>query len=478
MSSEAVTAGASAGGRRKPKAPALAPWPAPKLAYYTVFLMILSLTSLQLDTNIVPYVAAAIKADLKISDTDLGLLLGVSFALFYTLVGIPIAWLVDRYSRKWIIAIGIAVWSLGTALCGVAQNYAQLFFARFVVGAGEAGNGPASYSVLADLFPREKMPRAVAFLQLGSVIGPALALAMSAYLLHIFLDMAPVSVPWGVLHGWQLILILVGLPGVLVALLFIFTMPDPPRRVIEGQVAGAATAAAPANVGAAVIAGLTDYWDALAYMGRRWPVFAPMFGGLFISALGAGTLQWMPIFYQRVFDWHPAKVAGLQSIVSLIGMPLGLIAGVLIAERFAKKGREDSAIRTQVIGVAIGLPGLFGVLMPDPWLAFALGSLTFIGIGVSSPSQNAALQIVCPAQMRGKVTSLFLFFYSVVGLGLSPIIVGALNDFLFHSEAMIRWSIFVPRILTGPLALFVIWLGLKPYGREVARLKALEAAGG
>ena len=475
MSSEAVTAGASAGGRRKPKAPALAPWPAPKLAYYTVFLMILSLTSLQLDTNIVPYVAAAIKADLKISDTDLGLLLGVSFALFYTLVGIPIAWLVDRYSRKWIIAIGIAVWSLGTALCGVAQNYAQLFFARFVVGAGEAGNGPASYSVLADLFPREKMPRAVAFLQLGSVIGPALALAMSAYLLHIFLDMAPVSVPWGVLHGWQLILILVGLPGVLVALLFIFTMPDPPRRVIEGQVARS-TSPAPTNIVSALVAAVMDYVSALAYVGRHWPVFGPMFGGLFISALGAGTLQWMPIFYQRTFGWHPAKVAGLQSVVTPVAMVSALIVGVLMAERFARKGRDDAAIRTQVIGTAIALPSVFSVLMPDPWLALGLGALTFVGIGLAAPSQNAALQIVCPAEMRGKVTSLYLFFYSVVGLGLAPALVGPLNDYVFPDA--IKWSIFTLRILTAPLAVFVIWLGMKPYGKEVARLKALEAAGG
>jgi MFS family permease len=319
------------------------------------------------------------------------------------------------------------------------------------------------------------MPRAVAFLQLGSVIGPAIALGISAYLLHIFLDMAPISVAWGMLHGWQLILILVGLPGVFVAALIAFTLPDPPRRTIEGQAPGSA-APAPKNIISALVAAVMDYVSALAYVGRHWPVFGPMFGGLFIGALGAGTIQWMPIFYQRTFGWHPAKVAGLQSVVTPVAMVSALIVGVLIAERFAKKGRDDAAIRTQVIGTLVALPSVFSVLMPDPWLALGLGTLTFVGIGISSPSQNAALQIVCPAQMRGKVTSLFLFFYSVVGLGLAPALVGPLNDYVFPDA--IKWSIFVLRIGTAPLAVFVIWLGMKPYGREVARLKALEAKGG
>ena len=113
--------------------------------------------------------------------------------------------------------------------------------------------------------------------------------------------------------------------------------------------------------------------------------------------------------------------------------------------------------------------------MPSPWLAFAFGQLAFVGIGLGAPSQNAAMQIVCPAEMRGKVTALYLFFYSVIGIGLSPFIVGALSDYFFHNEAMIRWSIFLPAIIFQPLSLLVIWLGLKPYGREVERLKALEA---
>jgi MFS family permease len=451
--------------------------PSSRVAYYTVFLLILSLTSLQLDTNIVPYVAAKIKADLHISDTDLGLLLGLSFGLFYTLVGIPIAWLIDRFSRKWIIAIGIATWSLGTALCGMAQSYGQLFFARFVVGAGEAGNGPASYSVLADLFPREKMTRAVAFMQLGSVIGPALALLIGALILKVFLEMSPMSMPWGPLRGWQMVLILVGLPGLLVSALFIFTMKEPVRRSIRGQVDGEAQASS-GGLGTMLIAPVVDYGIAFRYMARHWRVFGPMFGALFVGAMRIGAQQWQPIFYQRTFGWKPPQVALLNGLAQLIAMPVFLVIGVVLAERLVARGKSDAAIRVQIIGSLMALPGAFAFLMPTPWLAYGFSILSYAAIGVAAPSQNAALQIVCPAAMRGKITSLFLFLYSVVGIALSPILTGFITDHVFHAENMIKWSIFVPLIVLNPIAVVLVWLGLKPYGREVERLKALEASGG
>ena len=463
MSVDAAAAGAVAGTRTKP-------WPAPMVAYYTVLLLILSLTSLQLDTNIVPYVAGKIKADLHLSDTDLGALLGFSFALFYTIVGIPMAWLVDRFSRKWIIALGIITWSIGTSLCGLAQTYSQLFIARFVVGAGEAGNGPASYSVLADLFPREKMPRAVAFLQLGSVIGPGLALVASAFVLKAFLEMAPLAMPWGPLRGWQMVLVLVGLPGIVIALLMLLTMKEPPRRSIEGQVQGAAQGAGP-------FAPVIDYWIALSYMTRHWPVFAPMFGSLLVGSLRIGALQWGPIFYQRTFHWAPPQVAMVQGVLQLIVMPVFLWIGVIIAERMAAKGRSDAAVRVQILGGVVGMVSMFSVMMPTAWMAFAVSAFGYAAIGIGAPSQNAAMQIVCPPEMRGKITSLFLFLYSVVGIGLSPILIGWLTDRVFHAESMIRWSIFVPQLILNPLSLFLVWLGLRPYGREVERLKALEGGG-
>jgi MFS family permease len=450
-----------------------APWPSARNAYHTLFVLVLCLTSNQLDVAIVPYLAASIKADLHLSDTYLGLLFGLSFALFYTVVGLPIAYFVDRISRRWILAIGIATWNIGTALCGVAQNFAQLFTARFLVGAGEGVNGPTSYSIVADLFPREKLPRAIAFLQLGSVIGPALALLFGAWLLHLFLGMKPIRMPFGLIHGWQLIFILIGLPSVLIAVLILTTVPEPARRVIQDQMAELKGGAL--VTGSGLIAWLKDYRVAIRYMKLHWGVFTPLFGSLLAGAFRIGALAWGPIFYKRTYGWGSAKLAGLTGIAQLLIAPLGLLASVMLAEYFTRRQRNDSAMRVYVIALVIALPGIFYVLMPTPWLAFGFQTIGYFTIGMAGTAQNAALQIVTPAELRGKVTALYLFIYAVVGVALAPLVNALITDYLLRDESLIRWAIFWPTVIGGPLSLLIAWLGMRPYGAEVKRLKALEA---
>jgi|SRR5579875_49089 len=449
-----------------------AAWPGARTAYYTLFVLVLCLTSNQLDVGIVPYLAASIKADLRISDTWLGLLLGAAFGLFYTLVGLPIAYYVDRVSRRWILAIGIAVWNIGTALCGIAQNFWQLFAARFLVGAGEGVNGPASYAIVGDIFPREKIPRAIALLMLGSVIGPALALLLGAWLLHVFLGMPPIRAPFGVIHGWQLIFILIGLPSVLIAALILTTVPEPARHTIRNQMAEVADR--PAATGRGIAGWLRDYGVTFRYMRLHWKIYAPMFGSLFAGAFSIGATQWQPIFYQRTFGWGPAQLAALQSGAQLAATPLGLLVSVVLAERFTRLGRKDSAFRVYLVSLIVALPALFNVLMPTPWIAFGVGALGLFSIGMAGASQNAALQIITPAELRGKVTALYLLVYSLVGVAFSPLFYALIEDFVLRDESLIRWAIFWPLIVLRPLSLVIASFGLKPYGREVARLEALE----
>lgn len=460
-------------GRHDAPANAAVSWPGARTAYYTLFVLVLCLTSNQLDVGIVPYLASSIKADLGISDTWLGLLLGAAFGLFYTLVGLPIAYYVDRFSRRRILAIGIAVWNVGTALCGFAQGFWQLFAARFLVGAGEGVNGPASYAIVGDIFPREKIPRAIALLMLGSVIGPALALLLGAWLLHVFLGMPPIHVPFGLIRGWQLIFVLIGLPSVLIAVLILTTVPEPARRTIRNQLAEVA-ARVPDAGKAGLGAWLADYGVALRYMRLHSRVYAPLFGSLCAGAFSVGALQWGPIFYQRTFGWGPSRLAALQSAAQLIAMPLGLAVSVFLAERFSRARRKDSAMRVYVISLAAALPGLFYVLMPDPWMAFGVGTIGFFSLGMAGASQNAALQIVTPAELRGKVTALYLLVYSLVGVALSPVFFALITDYVLRDESLIRWAIFWPSILLRPLSLLIACFGVRPYALEVERLEALE----
>ena len=447
------------------------PWPKAGIAYYTLFVLILSTACSQLDIAIVPFLGPAIKADLHLSDFTWSLMVGASFGLFYTVVGIPIAWFLDRMSRKRLLALAIAVWSLGTAACGLAQGLTQLFIARFFVGAGEAVNGPAAYSITSDLFPRERMPRAIAVLQIGSVLGPAISTLISFFALRAFLQTAPIHVPFGLIHGWQLVFIVVGLPGVLISVLMIATMREPVRHTIPGQVAGFSET--PSTLGAAIVSVFKDYGIALAYIGKNWKVFGPMFASLFVGSLGTGAIAFMPMFYKRTFGWEPAKLAGLNIFPAFVLMPLGLIIGVWVAEYFAKKGKDDAALRTQIISRLIALPGMFAVLMPNPWIVWAFGTLALFSIGMGGPSQNAAFQIVTPTELRGKMTALFLFIYSVVGVAFAPVITGVLSTYVV-GEGNIRLAIFLPAAIFGPISLLITWLGLKPYEREVKRLKELE----
>ncbi len=451
------------------------PWPSARVAYYTLFVLILCLTSNQLDIAIVPYLAARIEADLGISDTSLGLLLGASFGLFYTIVGLPIAYFVDRYSRRWILALGLATWNIGTAVCGIAQNFAQLFLARFLVGAGQGVNGPTSFAIVGDLFPREKLPRGIALLQLGSVIGPGLALLLGAWLLHVFLGMQPLHGPFGVIHGWQVIFIVIGLPSLAISALIITTVPEPARRTIRNQMGSLAGAPAPAGPG--LIAWLRDYGVAIRYMRLHSRVFGPLFGALLAGSFAVGAIQWTPIFYQRTFGWGSAQLAGLQAVAQLAVMPLGLLAAVILAEHFSRRRKDDSAMRVYVISLLVALPGVVSVLMPTPWLAFGIGTLGYLSLAMGGAAQNAALQIVTPAELRGKVTALYLFIYSVFGVAFAPVVNALITDYVLHDEALIRWALFWPTALSHPLALVIAWLGLKPFGREVERLKALEARG-
>jgi len=443
-------------------------------ANYGLFLLILTSACAQLDVAIVPYLAPYIQRDFGITDTSLSLLIGVSFALFYTMVGIPVARFVDRYSRKRILALGMITWTVGAVLCGFAQNFFQLFVARFIVGGGESVSGPTAYSILADLFRRERLPRAIALYHIGQVSGPALAMLLSGFLMALVIGMDPIPLPYGHMAGWHVIFIITGLPGFFIATLMLITMREPARRIIPNQI----ETPIDRKAGNGPLVWLSDYAVALRYMARHRQVFAPIFLTLLVGALNFGATSWMPIFYARTYGWAPAKLAIYQSVLSLCLVPLGMVIGVLLAERFTRRGREDSPVLVLAIGKALSLFTIFAALMPSPWLALALNGVGLVALGMSGPIQNVQMQTVTPAELRGKITALYLFLLNVVGIALSPIIVALLTDHVFRDPMMVRWSIFCLLAFSSPVSFYFVLRSRKPFLAEVQRLKWLETAAG
>jgi MFS family permease len=437
------------------------PWPKPGVAWYAVCVFALVLMFGQLDQGVISLLIQPIKASWNLKDWQIGLLTGLAPSLFFVVIGIPLSRFVDTHTRKFVLAAGIGVCSIMTTLCGLAQSFWQLFILRVFVGGGTAVNGPGSYSMLADFFNRQRLPSAIYVLQIGFIVGTGAPLILGAYVLGL-LHSTPDQHWMGLtIHVWQMVFMAVGLPALIGALLLL-TVPEPPRR--GGAQHGGVQQA-------------QSLWQIIGYLFRHWPLYAPMFFGLAFSAMETyGTLQWRVPFLQRTYHW--GNEAGyVLGVANILFQFLGLLVGSWFTGWMAKK-YDDANVR--VVAIMYTLTPIFailGPLMPNAWAAvFCAGMTGLFGLAGASP-QNAAIQSVTPNQMRGQVTALYLFIFTVIGQGLGPVFIGVVTDFVVKDESMIKYGLAGTAAIMTPLAALIIWLGVKPYGKAIAEIKAREAAG-
>jgi MFS family permease len=393
---------------------------------------------------------------MHLSDSQVGLLLGFAAVVFYTFVGVPLSRYIDRHSRRLIMVAGLVFWSFMTVGCGLAQNFWQLFAYRVGLGAGESFNSPAIFSMMADMFPPEKLPRAIAFLNIGYIAGSGIALIAGGGILQFLEGVGNVRLPIvGIVHGWQLVFFIVGTPGIFVGLLCLLTVPEPVRRGLKG-------AKPPAVPLTAVLKMTKDNWRA----------YGPMFLGLAANSMNwQGTQTWLPVFFQRTFGWDASKIGYLTGVSNLAMSLLGLVIGAVLAERFAKAGRTDGNMRVVALAYFFGLPfAILGPLVPNPWVA-----LVFFGIGngvafASAAPFNAALQVITPNHMRGQLTALYLFIFTVIGSGLGPSVISSFTDFVLHNDQLVKYSLAASALLFQPLSAYLVWKGLRAYGEAYHRV--------
>jgi len=438
--------------------PAEKPWPSRGRAWYAVFVFAVVLCVNFLDRGILPLLVVPIKRDLGLTDTEISLLMGFAFVMFYVILGLPIARLVDRSSRRRIIGIGVALWSGATALCGLAHTFMQLFLARIGVGVGEACTGPATYSMLADLFPREQLPRAVSFLNFGFIAGIGLSAIMGGAVIGALEHLPPVALPViGVLKTWQLTFLVVGLPGLLVALLM-RTVVEPVRRDL--------TAAGVGVAGGRSI----PIRDVVHYLWTNRAVYGPMYGALALQSIPSqGAISWGPTFFIRVHHWTPRHVGLAFGITTLVVAPFALMAGGFLAERLAKRGYHDANLRVQLLAICLWIPFAVAMpLMPTPTLALIVFGINLFFAMMAPGPQNAALQSVTPNRMRGQATALFLFVFNIIGFGCGPTVIALITDHVFHDDARVGSALALATAILGPLSAWALLRGLKPYGRLIA----------
>lgn len=423
-------------------------YPSAVHGWYCVVVLALAVMINFFDRGILPLLLPAIKADLQISDSAMGLIMGFAFTVFYAVFGLPVARLIDRGTRKVIFSAGLTIFALVMLTTGFARNFWQLFATRIAMGVGETTSGPAAYSMLSDYFPPRLLPRAISGMQVGFVLGVAGSSAVGAALLAYATSHPGLGFPS--LSGfkpWQLTMMMVSIPGFIVAMLML-TVREPKRRGVVEQTKVNAVFQLASNHGAI-------YWPLFIGMGLR-------------SAQMFGTQTWTATYFTRHFEYTPVQYGLTWAPISLVAMVAGLFLGWVLSEYFLKIGRADGNIRVVLISTCVSVPfGILAPLMPSPMIAlgmFAVANMTSI---MAAAPENAAIQSVTPNRMRGQMTFLFLFVMNVVGNGIGPQIVPLFNDFVFGEQG-IGTSMVVMGMMCGIPAIIAFWMCLKPYGRAYA----------
>jgi MFS family permease len=435
-------------------------WPHPARAWLTLLVLTFALVFSFLDRQILVLMIEPIKKDFGgLSDTKVSLLLGPAFVLLYAFSSLPISRIADWANRKIIIALGVAFWSLMTICCGLAQNYALLFIARMGVGAGESSFSPATYSILTDVFPREKLATAAGVLSMGVTYGSATALIVGGAVIGLVSNMPDTVIPGlGVIHPWQWAFVAVGTPGFLVALLIYFAVQEPARRgkvkIQDGR--GKEVKSVPVG-------------QVIKFLLDDWKCFGPIFATMFVRSLAVGVAAWVPSFFVRSYGWDIPKVGLTQGLVLLFATPLGIWIGGKLSQRWTGKGMWDCNLRIALIMSAITMPSaILYPLSPSPWLALGLMAFNTFLLAIATGPSVAAVQLIVPNQMRGQVNSLNLLIYNL-SVAFAPTFVALCTNFVFHKDADLRYSIVLISVIIYPLVILLTWIGLKPYARSAKR---------
>lgn len=428
----------------------------PAYAWYVVGLLTLAYVCSFIDRQIITLLVGPIKQDLGLSDTEMSYLLGLSFALFYTVFGFLIAIAADRLNRRNIIAAGIFIWTLMTAACGLAKGYGQLFLARMGVGFGEGALSPAALSMISDYFPREKLGRAIAVYSTGIAIGSGIALLVGGTVIQAVSTLDTVTLPLvGELRPWQAAFIIVALPGIPIGLL-VLTIREPARR---GRLATNASR-----------------WSlrpAMHQLRGHWRTYAGIILGMSVlTVMAYGIIGWIPEHFRRTYGWSIGQVSLWFGLVLIVFGPLGAFVGGWLADRLQRR-HGDGYLRAILVGLAILGPGyVLFALMPDPWLSLLWLVPATVGGGIPTSVAGAALMQVTPNEMRATISALYYFVISIVGLGLGPTSVALLTDYWFADEGALRYSIAIVAVVATVAAVALMAWARPHFARSTAAAEA------
>ena len=410
-------------------------------AWYVVIILTALYMLSFVDRTILSLLVGSIKRDLGISDTRIGLLQGLSFALFYTIMGLPLGRLADTRNRRNLIAAGVLVWSFFTGLCSFAKSFWSLFITRIGVGVGEAGLSPAAYSIISDYFPPARLGVPISVYYMGVFLGSSLALLVGGIVVDTMARIHTVTLPLlGTIASWRVTFLIVGAPGLLGALL-VYTIKEPIRKNLLKSAQG----------GVAQV----SFRQALGQMRLRWQSLGGIsLAMVFQSMANYALISWGPTYFLRVHGWTAGQSGRALAAILLTAGCGGMFTGGRLSDHWQRRGLDEAPMRVMLLG-SIGTLLLLpvGTLLPDVrWtLAFLFAGVFCLALpmGISA----AAIQRIFPNQVRGVVSALYLFILNIGGQSLGPLLPGVFNDYLFHNGKMIGYSL---SITMGGAALLMV----------------------
>jgi MFS family permease len=405
------------------------------------------------DRQVLSLLVEPIKRDLHLSDTQMSYLMGFTFALFYTVFGLPMGKLVDTKSRRGIIAIGFVFWSFMTAGCGLAKNFTQLMLMRIGIGVGEATLGPSAYSLISDYFPPNRLATAVSVFQMGIYLGTGVALVLAATVIKFLSASETWPIPIvGTVFSWQIVFFVIGLPGIFLSFL-LFTFAEPKRRGRgKNQI---------------------SFSETLKYLNRNKVTFLCLsFAFSMVSLIGAAGSAWNPTFLQRIHGWKSAEAGiSLGLCVAVFGT-IGVVTGGKITDYFVKRGIDEAGFWVGFTAAVLLIPATTAVFLAvNGTIAVGIFAITIFLISSPLGAGPAALQRMLPNEMRGQASAIFLLLVNLIGFGVGPTFVAFFTDYIFRNENAINYSLLCVCLITLPISAMLFWFGRKPYRKTLQALK-------
>ena len=397
-----------------------------------------------------------IKADMGLTDFQIGLMLGPAFAIFYATLGVPLGWAADHVKRVWIVAAGIIVWSMATAASGLAKTFPHLFVARMSVGVGEATLSPCAMSMITDSFPAEKRGLPIAFYSAALSVGAAIANLLGAAILTWANQTSSLSLPIvGTVAPWQLTFFVLGIPGIFLGIIFLF-LKEPKRQ--QNTYTNLEVRSNPIHV--------------LGYIKQRLALFACFMSIFCYLTITAYSQGWLAPMFQRTWGWSPVDYALVNGLVLLAIGPISISLAGIISDKWYQNGRKEAPLIIAIIGTLIVLPtGVMAPLMPSGELAIAVYAINTVGITWMSATGITALVNIVPSNIRAQMVAYYYMTISLAGLFLGPTMVGYISDNYFEANSLRNAMSIVPLIFGLPV-LMLIPITRKLYLREYNAVNA------